>query len=179
VLKAAAPAAITTLGSKYLGERNAALYQRMAIVLIALSLALGLCIGGATLFFADDLLNLFTNEADVKAIIKPVLPVFVPYMSISMVSSVMGGMGWAMQEFGWMAVISVVGTLTYVPMAVYVKAEGEVSLLNLMRVSLYNQCITATLMAALCLWLIPRRLRAMAAADETERRRRKSIGAMQ
>lgn len=83
--------AITTLGSKYLGERNSTRYQQMAIVLILVSLLLGIIVGGATLFFADDLLNLFTNEPDIKAIIIPVLPVFVPYMTLSMVRNVMGG----------------------------------------------------------------------------------------
>lgn len=39
-------------------------------------------------------------------------------------------MGWAMQEFGCMAVISCVGTLTYVPMVLYIKAQDEVSLVG-------------------------------------------------
>jgi hypothetical protein len=55
----------------------------------------------------DDLLHFFTQEQDVIDIIKPVFPIVVPYIAAGMVRSVMYGMAWAMQEFGYIAFFEV------------------------------------------------------------------------
>ena len=90
---------ISTLGSKYIGQRDDKAYLKLGLVMIVLSGAIGASLGVVVVFFADDLLHFFTNEQDIIDVIKPVFPVIVPYIAAGMVRSVMYGMSWAMQEF--------------------------------------------------------------------------------
>ena len=90
---------ISTLGSKYIGQRDDKAYMRLGLTMIVLSGAIGASLGVVVVFFADDLLHFFTNEQDIIDVIKPVFPVIVPYIAAGMVRSVMYGMSWAMQEF--------------------------------------------------------------------------------
>ena len=53
---------------------------------------------------------------DVIDVIKPVFPIVVPYIAAGMVRSVMYGMAWAMQEFGYIAFFEGISTCVYVPM---------------------------------------------------------------
>ena len=104
-------------------------------------------------------MQLFTDDAPTIAIVRPTFKFLVPYIAASMVRSVMYGMAWAMQEFGWIAVIAGVGTATYVPMALYAKyALDDVTLLTLMEISLYAGLVRTALIGVLCLWYIPRKL---------------------
>lgn len=212
---------ISTLGSRYIGERDDRSYLRLGLLMIVISGIIGASLGGVVVFFADDLLNFFTQEQDVVDVIKPVFPIVVPYIAAGMVRSVMYGMAWAMQEFGYIAIFEGISTCVYIPMCLYAKygscpscvvrdhvdlclsavhdvvACGElrvsiklrlwydragcraclhfrvgflpaqVSLKTLMEISLVAGLVRTVLIAWLCLYMIPRRLRALKAAEET------------
>jgi Na+-driven multidrug efflux pump len=150
---------VGTLGSKYIGERDDAMYLRLGLGMIVLSLVIGGLCGLLVSTAAGDIMQLFTDDAPTIAIVRPTFKFLVPYIAASMVRSVMYGMAWAMQEFGWIAVIAGVGTATYVPMALYAKyALDDVTLLTLMEISLYAGLVRTALIGVLCLWYIPRKL---------------------
>ena len=118
-----------------------------------------------------DLLAFFTNEQDIIDIVKPVFPVIVPYIACGMMRSVMYGMAWAMQEFGWVVFFEGISTSVYIPLCLYAKyggcADCTISLKVLMQISLTCGVIRTVLINWLCLYMIPRRLRSMKAAEET------------
>ena len=118
---------ISTLGSKYIGQRDDKAYLKLGLVMIVLSGAIGASLGVVVVFFADDLLHFFTNEQDIIDIIKPVFPVIVPYIAAGMVRSVMYGMAWAMQEFAWMCFFEGLSTSVYVPLCLYAKCKRRPS----------------------------------------------------
>ena len=72
---------ISTLGSKYIGARDDRAYLRLGIIMIVISGIIGATLGTVVVFFADDLLNFFTQEQDVIDVIKPVFPIVVPYIA--------------------------------------------------------------------------------------------------
>ena len=94
----------------------------------------------------------------------------VPYIAAGMVRSVMYGMAWAMQEFGWIAFFEGISTCVYIPMCLYAKygtcASCVISLKTLMQISLAAGLVRTVLISWLCLYMIPRRLRALKAAEE-------------
>ena len=110
---------ISTLGSKYIGQRDDRAYLRLGIIMIVISGIIGATLGMVVVFYADDLLSFFTQEQDVIDVIKPVFPIVVPYIAAGMVRSVMYGMAWAMQEFGYIAFFEGISTSVYVPMCLY------------------------------------------------------------
>ena len=57
---------ISTLGSKYIGQRDDKAYLKLGLTMIVLSGAIGASLGVVVVFFADDLLHFFTNEQDVS-----------------------------------------------------------------------------------------------------------------
>ena len=59
--------------------------------------------------------------SDVIDVIKPVFPIVVPYIAAGMVRSVMYGMAWAMQEFGYIAFFEGISTCVYIPMCLYAR----------------------------------------------------------
>jgi len=72
---------ISTLGSKYVGQRDDRAYLRLGLLMIVISGIIGATLGTVVVFFADDLLNFFTQEQDVIDVIKPVFPIVVPYIA--------------------------------------------------------------------------------------------------
>ena len=88
-----------------------------------------------------------------------------------MVRSVMYGMAWAMQEFGYMAIIEGISTACYIPMCLYAKYgtcdSCTLSLKTLMEISLVCGLIRTVLISWLCLYKIPARLREMKRVEET------------
>ena len=119
---------------------------------------------------AEDLLHFFTNEEDIVQVIIPVFPVIIPYIAAGMVRSVMYGMAWAMQEFGWMAVIEGISTSCYIQLCLYARyggyADCSISLKVLMEISLICGLIRTVFISWLCLYKIPARLREMKRVEE-------------
>lgn len=163
---------ISTLGSKYIGQRDDVAYLRLGLTMILISSMMGLGIGAIILFFADDLLEFFTDDQDVITVIKPVFPVIVPYVAAGMVRSVMYGMAWAMQEFKLMAVIECLSSSIQIPLMLYAKygtcADCTVSLKTLLQISLICGLVRTVLVGWLTLYKIPKRLRELKEIEATQ-----------
>ena len=72
---------ISTLGSKYIGARDDRAYLRLGLIMIVISGIIGASLGTIVVFFADDLLNFFTQVGGLL----PSLSLLSPILCVSMV----------------------------------------------------------------------------------------------
>jgi|EP01047_Picozoa_sp_COSAG01_P023141 Na+-driven multidrug efflux pump len=162
IFRSAFGAVITTLGSRYIGEKDGARFRRLGLVLCLVALAIGAASGAVAILFSDAIFAFFTRDKSTLALLekKEVVVVFILSFVIALLASVPDGMVVAAQQFKMQAAIYVSGLLlVYIPIVIYAVEFASASLSWLYCAS---ACYTAWkfLGVAYCaMVVVPRQLR--------------------
>lgn len=163
VFSSAFGAVITTLGARYIGEKDGARFQRLGVSLGLIALAIGLASGAVALFFSDSVFRFFTQDLHTLALLeeRTVVLVFIVSFVVGLVTSVPAGMVVAAQQFKFMALSYASGlVLVYIPIVVYA-VEVDTASLSWLYGASTAYCLWKFIAVCYCaLVLVPRGLEA-------------------
>lgn len=150
----------TTLGSRYLGEREQSRFVQLGVALLSwagvLAIACGLCLG----FFLHPIYGFFTDDTQMLRLLEPTAAVLPLFIAAQLINAVTGGLVLAAQEWVWLPVISSLSLcLVYVPAVAWVVHTGQTSITSLLAVNTVFVGVQVVCRLAVVCVLVPRNLR--------------------
>ncbi len=150
----------TTLGSRYLGERQQSRFLQLGVALLSWASVLATACGLALVFFVRPIYGFFTDDAPTLLALEPTARLLPIYIAAQLINAVTGGLVLAAQEWIWLPVTSALSLgLIYAPAVAWVTHTGRTSITSLLAINTGFVGLQVLCKLAIVCVLVPRRLR--------------------
>ncbi len=150
----------TTLGSRYLGEREQSRFLQLGVALLSWASVLAIACGLGLVFFVHPVYGFFTDDTPTLLALEPTAAVLPFFIAAQLINAVTGGLVLAAQEWVWLPVISAFSLgLIYVPAVAWVMHTGQTSITSLLAVNTGFVAVQVVCRLAVVCVLVPRNLR--------------------
>ena len=162
---------VIVLGSKYTGRatRQAVdTYGTFVFRLAIISVVFAFCLAAAFFFAAETIFAFYSKDPAIVKECKSVTPLVVASIALSVGSSVVGGVVFAAQEFGFLTVINIATQfLVYLPAIIVVENKhfGEITLFRLMLPNFLQALVVTVFQVILIVTKVRPELARLAAQD--------------
>ena len=169
IFNGALAVAATTLGSRYLGERQQRRFVQMATGLLAGAALLAVLCGVGMFLGAASIFRFFTDDLPTLAALQPTAMVLPFCIGAGLLNAVAGGLVLAAQEFHWQSISSAVALLaSYLPMLLVATESDRTSVASLLLISTAYTALSAAVRLGVVCVMLPRRLRGAAGAANAQ-----------